>query len=188
MATTLPEPDTSDIRWAPTGWRQFMPPPRRLDVTDLELAVLIVCTLVTTVGLGGDIARHLQNPGDLEGDFLSGWHLVLYGGVASVGALGNASPAGSAGSPCSHQPAGGRRRGEARFAVTTTGRAWVLRPIARPKPALDRPTAPTRPPTPGIRRRTAVRAVTRALSARPKADGSASPLVTGGPSPGTRDG
>ncbi|MEO6987155.1 MAG: hypothetical protein ABI239_00730, partial [Aquihabitans sp.] len=43
--------------------------------------------LVTTVGLAGDIARHLQNPGSLENDFLSGWHLVLYGGVASVGAF-----------------------------------------------------------------------------------------------------
>jgi hypothetical protein len=72
--------------WAPSGWRQFLPPPRRLEVTDGELAVLIVCTLVTTIGLAGDIARHLMNPGDLEGDFLSGWHLVLYGGVASVGA------------------------------------------------------------------------------------------------------
>lgn len=76
---------TPTDRWAPTGWRQFLPPPKRLMVTDGELAVLIVCTLITTIGLAGDIARHLQNPGDLEGDFLSGWHLILYGGVASVG-------------------------------------------------------------------------------------------------------
>ena len=56
-------------------------------VTDGEIAVFIVCVLVTTVGLAGDIARHLQNPESLENDFLSGWHLVLYGGVASVGAF-----------------------------------------------------------------------------------------------------
>lgn len=86
MATTTTEPQENRLAWAPTGWRQFLPPPRRLDVTDGELAILIVCTLVTTIGLAGDIARHLQNPGDLEGDFLSGWHLILYGGVASVGA------------------------------------------------------------------------------------------------------
>ncbi len=55
-------------------------------MTDGELAVFIVAALVTTVGLAGDIARHLQDPGSLENDFLSGWHLVLYGGVASVGA------------------------------------------------------------------------------------------------------
>ena len=79
--------DTSSrLRWAPKGWRQFLPPPQRVEVTDVELGVLIICTLITTIGLSGDIARHLQNPGDLEGDFLSGWHLVLYGGVASVGA------------------------------------------------------------------------------------------------------
>lgn len=72
-------------RWAPTGWRQFLAPPRRLVIGDGELAVLIACTLVTTIGLAGDIARHLQNPDNLDGDFLSGWHLVLYGGVASVG-------------------------------------------------------------------------------------------------------
>ncbi|MEO6628704.1 MAG: hypothetical protein ABIP03_09060 [Aquihabitans sp.] len=76
---------TAHSRWAPTGWRQFLPPPQRLVVSDGELAALIVCTLVTTVGLAGDIARHLQNPDNLAGDFLSGWHLVLYGGVASVG-------------------------------------------------------------------------------------------------------
>jgi hypothetical protein len=56
-----------------------------VDITDTALLVLIACNVLTTVGLTGDIARHLQNPGDLEGDFLSGWHLVLYGGVASVG-------------------------------------------------------------------------------------------------------
>lgn len=54
-------------------------------VTDRELIVFILCVLVTTVGLSADIARHVQNPGNLGGDFLSGWHLVLYGGVAAVG-------------------------------------------------------------------------------------------------------
>ncbi|HWJ60767.1 MAG TPA: hypothetical protein VNS19_02270 [Acidimicrobiales bacterium] len=55
-----------------------------VDISDLELVVLIACNVLTTVGLTGDIARHLQNPGDLSGDFLSGWHLVLYGGVTTV--------------------------------------------------------------------------------------------------------
>jgi hypothetical protein len=53
-------------------------------ISDGELLVLIACNILTTVGLSGDIARHLQNPQDLQGDFLSGWHLVLYGGVTSV--------------------------------------------------------------------------------------------------------
>ncbi|MCB1038620.1 MAG: hypothetical protein KDA94_03665 [Acidimicrobiales bacterium] len=57
----------------------------RVDVGDGALAVLVVCNLVTTVGLAGDIARHLQSPDSLNGDFLSGWHLVLYGGVTAVG-------------------------------------------------------------------------------------------------------
>lgn len=65
----------------------YLPRPDGPKVTDGEIAVFIVCVLVTTVGLAGDIARHLQNPESLENDFLSGWHLVLYGGVASVGAF-----------------------------------------------------------------------------------------------------
>ena len=56
----------------------------RIEITDGELLVLMACNLVTTVGLAGDIARHLQTPGDLQGDFLSSWHLVLYGGVMAV--------------------------------------------------------------------------------------------------------
>ena len=67
--------------------KPYLPRPDGPKVTDGEIAVFIVCVLVTTVGLAGDIARHLQNPGSLENDFLSGWHLVLYGGVASVGAF-----------------------------------------------------------------------------------------------------
>lgn len=55
-----------------------------VDVSDAALLVLMACNIVTTVGLAGDIARHLQRPDDLEGDFLSSWHLVLYGGVTAV--------------------------------------------------------------------------------------------------------
>jgi hypothetical protein len=54
-------------------------------ISDRALLVLLACNLVTTVGLAGDIARHLQEPDNLEGDFLSSWHLVLYGGVTAVG-------------------------------------------------------------------------------------------------------
>jgi hypothetical protein len=56
----------------------------RIDISDPALLVLIACNVLTTVGLAGDIARHLQNPDNLSGDFLSGWHLVLYGGVTTV--------------------------------------------------------------------------------------------------------
>ena len=66
--------------------RRALPTDDRLGVTDAELAVLILCNLVTTVGLAGDIARHLKNPDQLSNDFVSGWHLVLYGGVLAVGA------------------------------------------------------------------------------------------------------
>ncbi|WP_426573114.1 hypothetical protein [Aquihabitans sp. McL0605] len=55
-----------------------------VQITDGELVVLMACNLVTTVGLSGDISRHFQNIGNLNGDFLSGWHLVLYGGVTAV--------------------------------------------------------------------------------------------------------
>lgn len=57
---------------------------REVAISDGELLLLIACNLVTTVGLAGDIARHLQQPDDLEGDFLSSWHLVLYAGVLAV--------------------------------------------------------------------------------------------------------
>lgn len=69
------------------AWRAFLPSPDGPKVTDGEVAVFILCVLVTTIGLTGDIARHLQHPESLENDFVSGWHLVLYGGVASVGAF-----------------------------------------------------------------------------------------------------
>lgn len=65
--------------------KPYLPSPDGPKVTDGEIAVFIACVLVTTIGLAGDIARHLQQPESLENDFLSGWHLVLYGGVASVG-------------------------------------------------------------------------------------------------------
>ncbi|CAN5321687.1 hypothetical protein BH20ACT3_BH20ACT3_18350 [soil metagenome] len=68
-----------------TGGRRYRPADGAPRVTDGEMAALIVANLVTTIGLAGDIASHLTNP-NLEGDFLAGWHLVLYGGVAMVGA------------------------------------------------------------------------------------------------------
>ncbi|MEZ5182864.1 MAG: hypothetical protein R2702_13490 [Acidimicrobiales bacterium] len=34
----------------------------RVPIGDAELLVLVVCNLVSTVGLAGDIARHLQTP------------------------------------------------------------------------------------------------------------------------------
>jgi hypothetical protein len=95
VTTLTPSPDEAlsppagsrATGWAPRGWRQFLPPAQPLRISDGELAVLMVCTLVTTIGLAADIARHLlDDVENLQGDFLSGWHLVLYGGVASVGA------------------------------------------------------------------------------------------------------
>ncbi len=78
----------TDLTVTRTGWRRLLPEADDVPaVTDGEIAVFIVCVLVTTIGLAGDIARHLQQPQSLENDFLSGWHLVLYGGVASVGAF-----------------------------------------------------------------------------------------------------
>lgn len=71
----------------PPHWRRVVSVEERPAVTDGEIALLMVCVLVTTVGLGGDIARHLTRPDSLQSDFLSGWHQVLYGGVASVGAF-----------------------------------------------------------------------------------------------------
>ncbi|MCU1353033.1 MAG: hypothetical protein JWM05_2242 [Acidimicrobiales bacterium] len=47
---------------------------------------LVAIDLVVTVGLAGDILRHVQNQALNGQDFLSGWHLVLYGGVLGVGA------------------------------------------------------------------------------------------------------
>ena len=70
-----------------TWFHRVLPYDEKVAVRDGELLILIVCTLVTTVGLAGDISRHLLDPASLAkgNDFLSGWHLVLYGGVFSVG-------------------------------------------------------------------------------------------------------
>jgi hypothetical protein len=54
-------------------------------VSSFEMIVLIICNLVSTVGLTGDISRHLLDPGSIDEGFLAGWHLVLYGGVIAVG-------------------------------------------------------------------------------------------------------
>jgi hypothetical protein len=49
---------------------------------------LMVANTVAAVGLFADIARHVSLATTLTGDdFLSGWHLVLYGGVAGVAAI-----------------------------------------------------------------------------------------------------
>jgi hypothetical protein len=54
-------------------------------VTPAWLFALMVANTVAAVGLFGDIARHVSIEAVLDGDdFLSGWHLVLYGGVAGV--------------------------------------------------------------------------------------------------------
>jgi hypothetical protein len=74
---------TRGILWRERARRTFGT--ERIVLGDVELLVLIACNLVTTIGLAGDIARHHDNPGNLGNDFLSSWHLVLYGGVTSVG-------------------------------------------------------------------------------------------------------
>jgi hypothetical protein len=49
------------------------------------LVGLMVANTVAAVGLVGDIGNHVSRGSTLTGnDFLSGWHLVLYGGVAGV--------------------------------------------------------------------------------------------------------
>ncbi len=74
---------------AATGrWARFVAPddrmPRRVEPG--WLLALMVANTVAAVGLFGDIARHVSITAVLDGDdFLSGWHLVLYGGVAGVG-------------------------------------------------------------------------------------------------------
>ncbi len=76
------------MNWLLSRVEPFRTQPDGPKVTDGELVVYILCVLVTTLGLAGDIARHLLNPASLlNNDFISGWHLVLYGGVASVGAF-----------------------------------------------------------------------------------------------------
>lgn len=49
------------------------------------LVALMAANTIAAVGLFGDIARHVSQPEVLDAaDFLSGWHLVLYGGVTGV--------------------------------------------------------------------------------------------------------
>ena len=70
----------------PKSWfRRWFPVDEKVTVSDAELIVLLICNVITTVGLAGDISRHLLHPDQLSNDFISSWHLVLYGGVLSVG-------------------------------------------------------------------------------------------------------
>jgi hypothetical protein len=49
------------------------------------LVALIAANTVAATGLLGDIANHVSRGSSLSGsDFLSGWHVVLYGGVAAA--------------------------------------------------------------------------------------------------------
>jgi len=54
--------------------------------TPLNLWVIATCCVVSTVGLSGDIGRHLQTGTSLTGDFWASWHLVLYAGVTGLAA------------------------------------------------------------------------------------------------------
>lgn len=51
------------------------------------LLALMAANTVAAVGLFGDIARHVTLVGEVQEDFLAGWHLILYGGVAGVAAV-----------------------------------------------------------------------------------------------------
>ncbi len=58
-------------------------PPRRVEPP--WLLALMAANTIAAVGLFGDIARHVTlGLVDAESDFLTSWHLVLYGGVAGV--------------------------------------------------------------------------------------------------------
>lgn len=69
-------------------WARLAAPDERMPrrVEPPWLLALMVANTVAAVGLFGDIARHVSlgfvDPG--ASDFLSSWHLVLYGGVAGV--------------------------------------------------------------------------------------------------------
>lgn len=71
-------------------WERLTAPdgrmPRRVEPGWLLL--LMVADTVAAVGLFGDISRHVSlGFVNVESDFLSSWHLVLYGGVAGVAAV-----------------------------------------------------------------------------------------------------
>ena len=54
--------------------------------TPLNLWVITLCCVASTIGLAGDIGRHLRSGTSLTGDFFASWHLVLYGGVTGAAA------------------------------------------------------------------------------------------------------
>lgn len=71
----------------PGPWRRLREPDERMPerVEAPWLFALMVANTIAAVGLFGDIARHVSiGIANVEQDFLSGWHLVLYGGVAGV--------------------------------------------------------------------------------------------------------
>ncbi|HEX7132098.1 MAG TPA: hypothetical protein VF228_05950, partial [Iamia sp.] len=69
-------------------WTRLTAPDERMPrrVEPGWLLALMVANTIAAVGLFGDISRHvsLGFAVDTESDFLSSWHLVLYGGVAGV--------------------------------------------------------------------------------------------------------
>ena len=52
--------------------------------TPLNLWVITGCCVISTVGLSGDIGRHLRSGTSITGDFWASWHLVLYAGVTGL--------------------------------------------------------------------------------------------------------
>lgn len=61
-------------------------PPSAPGTTASDVWIVTACAVVATVGLSGDIARHLQSGTSITGDFFASWHLVLYGGVTGLAA------------------------------------------------------------------------------------------------------
>lgn len=81
--TGLDDPRTDD-RAEPRRVRlAWVEPPDRVGFG--SLVALMVANTVAAVGLAGDIASHVSFAVTLDDDdFLSGWHLVLYSGIAGA--------------------------------------------------------------------------------------------------------
>lgn len=79
--------DVADATWVERLTAPDERMPRRVEPG--WLLALMVANTVAAIGLFGDIARHvsLGFAVDNTTDFLSSWHLVLYGGVAGVAAV-----------------------------------------------------------------------------------------------------